>query len=69
MKCPKCGGEQYCPCKNCAEKNKDKVTWIWKTGNGPIECGHCGHIMDMGTWYKLEYEDFEKFREEQGERR
>ena len=50
MKCPNCQGEQHCPCKNCKDKNRGKVTWIWVTGNGPIECGHCGYIMSYSEW-------------------
>ena len=62
MKCPKCGGEQYCPCKSCKERNKGKITWIWVTPNGPIECGHCGHTMSCGEWMD---EDWEQMKQDQ----
>ena len=62
MKCPKCQGEQHCPCKNCKDKNRGKVVWKWITGNGPIECGHCGYQMPAEEWEYEEYRQFDKNR-------
>ena len=64
MNCPKCRGKQHCPCDNCATKNKGKITWKWVTGNGPIECGHCGHTMGMGDWMDEDYKQWEAAKEE-----
>jgi hypothetical protein len=68
MYCPKCQGEQFCPCKNCADRNKDKVTWIWVTGNGPIKCGYCGHEMSVGEFQDEEFKQYEEWRAKNGTR-
>lgn len=65
MACPKCGGEQHCPCENCAERNEREVIWIWK--NEDIECGHCGYTMNCNAWMDLEYEEYKKRAKENGE--
>lgn len=62
--CPNCSGEQHCPCENCKERNKDKITWIWITVNGPIECGHCGHTMSFGEWLMEEFKQYDVWKEE-----
>lgn len=65
MICPKCQGEQHCPCQSCADKNHGKVTWIWVTGNGPIKCGHCGHTMSCGEWEAEEFKQFDAWEKSQ----
>lgn len=60
MKCPKCGEKYHCPCKSCADRNKGKVVWIWKTGNGPIECGNCGLSLEL---HEFEDEDYRQMKE------
>jgi len=55
MLCPNCKGEMHCPCLSCTTKNSDKVVWKWISGNGPIECGHCGHTMSVGAWENESY--------------
>jgi len=62
--CPKCGGEQYCPCKHCQARNGPQITWKWVTGNGPIACGNCGHTMDEWDWM---IEGQKQYRAEGGE--
>jgi hypothetical protein len=61
--CPKCEGKQNCPCESCQKRNKAKVTWIWKSGNGPIACGHCGYTMSPGEWEMEEFKQYDKWRE------
>ncbi len=58
MYCPKCQKTMYCPCKNCAEKNKDKIVWVWVTPNFPIQCGNCGYIFP--DFEGEEYRQYEK---------
>ena len=60
MKCPGCNKEQYCPCQACVKRHKEKETWVWKTPNGPIACGHCGHTMSEWDWMNRELEELEK---------
>lgn len=60
MNCPECNGKQYCPCKNCAKRNAGKVVWEWISGNGPIKCGHCGHVMSVDAWEALEYQQMKE---------
>lgn len=54
MFCPECDGEQFCPCKHCILTDKQVVTWIWVTPDGPIACGHCGLIMTVDEWALVE---------------
>jgi len=56
MVCPKCKNKQYCPCDSC--NNTGKITWKWLSGNGPIECGHCGYVMSAEVWELEEYKQF-----------
>ena len=51
--CPKCGGEQLCPCQYC--DNDGKVVWKWIDGEA-IECGHCGWTASADVWQDYEYE-------------
>jgi hypothetical protein len=60
MKCPKCGGEQYCPCYWCKLGHKQKVVWKWVSPNGPIACGHCGHTMKEDEWERESIKQYEK---------
>ena len=60
MKCPKCGGEQHCPCPACVKRCKQKVTWKWVTDDGPIACGHCGHTMSEWDWVGEEFKQLEE---------
>lgn len=53
MTCPKCNGEQLCPCKSCAERNTGKVVWRWINGE-LIACGHCGYTAHVDHWQDLE---------------
>lgn len=53
--CPKCGGEQLCPCESCAPDHPDKVMWKWMHGDA-IACGHCGHTMQADEWEELDME-------------
>ena len=62
MICPKCKGNQHCPCKNCSDKNRGKTTWKWITENGPIECGHCGHTMSYGDWCIEEFKQYDQWK-------
>ncbi len=55
MFCPKCKKEQHCPCVTCKKRHGQKITWIWKTGNGPIACGHCGYTMSEDHWLDEEF--------------
>lgn len=48
--CPNCGGEQLCPCKNCAPGNAGKVMWRWDETGEIISCGHCGHSGHVDQW-------------------
>lgn len=58
--CPKCGGEQLCPCANCAPSHPDKVMWKWDEAGEIISCGHCGHTMTADSWLDLDIERFNK---------
>ena len=64
--CPNCGGEQYCPCPSCRERHGQEIVWKWVTGNGPVACGHCGHIMSTDEWDMVEYKQYEKWLVEKG---
>ena len=48
--CPQCGGEQHCPCQNCAARNAGKVTWKWDETGEIIACGHCGFAAHADQW-------------------
>ena len=54
LRCPNCGGKQYCPCPSCREHHKQQVVWKWVTPSGPIACWHCGYTMDEWGWLKEE---------------
>lgn len=54
--CPKCGQEQFCPCKNCADRNAGKVVWKWTPDGECISCGHCGFTAHADQWLDFEYE-------------
>lgn len=56
--CPKCGGEQLCPCANCADRNAGKVTWKWDDSGEIISCGHCGWTAHADEWMDLDMERF-----------
>lgn len=53
--CPRCGGKQLCPCKNCAKSNAGQVTWIWLTDGETIECGHCGEEAHADFWLEWDF--------------
>lgn len=57
MSCPKCGGEQLCPCGHCADRNAGKVVWKWQKDGENIACGHCGYTMHVDFWQDREYEE------------
>jgi hypothetical protein len=50
MKCPKCGGAQFCPCKNCLPNHPDEVVWKWDATGEIISCGHCGFSAHADSW-------------------
>lgn len=54
--CPKCGGEQLCPCKNCRPLHPDKVMWKWDETGEIISCGHCGFAAHADDWLTLDME-------------
>ena len=54
MNCPRCNGDQHCPCRNCAKDNKGKVTWKWDASGELISCGHCGYTMHADGWLDAE---------------
>lgn len=56
--CPKCNGEQNCPCKNCNDTS-GKIVWNWIDGEF-IECGHCGYTMHVDAWLDLDYEKWKQ---------
>lgn len=60
--CPKCNGEQHCPCASCADRSAGKVVWIWVDGEW-IKCGHCGHTMNADAWMDWDYNQYKKQRE------
>jgi hypothetical protein len=49
FRCPKCGGEQLCPCKSCKPSHPDKVTWKDEPDD-IISCGHCGLSAHVDRW-------------------
>lgn len=57
LKCPKCGGDQYCPCPACTERERQSIVWINK--GDLVACGHCGHTMHVNKWLMEEYNQFE----------
>jgi hypothetical protein len=62
MKCPKCGTDYVCPCKSCAERNKDKKPWPW----GPDDlqsCAGCGFTQHVDQWLD---EDVRQMKEANG---
>lgn len=62
--CPKCGGEQLCPCVNCARENSGKVVWVWQKDGETIACGHCGFLASADQWMDIEMEYYyRKFKE------
>ena len=54
--CPKCGQEQHCPCKSCADRNEGLVTWVWQSDGESIACGKCGLVMGADEWEEREME-------------
>jgi transcription elongation factor Elf1 len=58
MKCPECGQEQYCPCVNCSDRNKDKLTWEWQKEGEFIACGKCGLSAHADWWMDEEAKQF-----------
>ena len=58
MICPKCGGEQLCPCKNCKNKNSGMVVWVYITGED-IMCGHCGYVSSGNVWFDEDMRQYE----------
>lgn len=72
MKCPQCGNEQYCPCKNCKETHsKGKPTWIWVNGD-TIKCSFCGLIKHVDFWEAeawKQYKQLKAKKEEESRRR
>ena len=62
MKCPRCGYEQYCPCKSCkARIPKNYKPWIERHGD-LIECANCGISRHIDWW---EDEAVEQYRKEE----
>jgi hypothetical protein len=55
MKCPCCAEKQRCPCKNCADKNKGEIVWIWVDES--CKCGKCGFTMHADGWLDLEWQE------------
>lgn len=56
MSCPKCNGEQHCPCRNCKERNAGKVVWKWDETGEIISCGHCGYTLHADDWLAIDWE-------------
>jgi hypothetical protein len=54
MLCPKCDAEQHCPCKNCAPRNKGRVTWVVHSDGECASCGHCGFSESYDGWMDIE---------------
>jgi len=54
VSCPKCGGEQLCPCKSCMRRNAGKVVWKWLPDGYTIACGHCGYTAHVDRWMDIE---------------
>lgn len=57
--CPKCSGEQNCPCNNCKERSGGKVVWKWIDGE-LIECGHCSFTLHADAWLDLDHEEWKR---------
>jgi len=60
MKCPKCGGLQYCPCATCRERHGESVVWIWADNGNDISCGHCGYTMGCDAWEEEAYDQYKQ---------
>uniref|UniRef100_A0A6M3K2B6 Uncharacterized protein n=1 Tax=viral metagenome TaxID=1070528 RepID=A0A6M3K2B6_9ZZZZ len=54
MYCPKCGQEQFCPCKHCRKAHENKVVWEWK--GDVIACGKCGVLKAASWWEGLAFD-------------
>lgn len=50
LKCPKCGGIQYCPCESCKEKHKQEVVWRWDPSITLSSCSYCDFQMGSDDW-------------------
>jgi len=60
FRCPKCGGEQLCPCENCKPDHPDKVMWKWDETGEIISCGHCGLAAHSDWWLDWQWEFYYK---------
>ncbi len=58
MFCPKCGQEQFCPCKACKPTHKKKLVWKWDKEGWLISCGRCGLTAYAGWWEDLSFDIF-----------
>lgn len=58
--CPRCAGEQNCPCSNCIDDNAGKVLWEWIEGGEVIKCGHCGYAAHADHWMDLEGQFYDR---------
>ena len=57
--CPKCGGDNRCPCAACAKNGytkPDDVTYKWTEDGESMTCGHCGFTALADVWMDQEYE-------------
>lgn len=60
MKCPSCRTEYVCPCRECRERQPDKIPWKFEVINDlELEtCPGCGLTKDSHEWAEIEWNQY-----------